>query len=91
MGSLHDQLAKAKRDEQEWKHWWPLATNQKKKVREELKAQIQELKEKLRSLEVEVVCEIRLKEQAQRASQIFRRAWEEKCGDMNTNKELASY
>ncbi|XP_050877860.1 uncharacterized protein LOC127081672 [Lathyrus oleraceus] len=47
LGSHHDQLAKAKRDGQEWKHWWDLATKQKKEVREELEAQIQELKEKL--------------------------------------------
>lgn len=47
LGSLHDQLAKAKRDGQEWKHWWDLATKQKKDVREELEAQIQKIKEQL--------------------------------------------
>ncbi|KAI5419895.1 hypothetical protein KIW84_043882 [Lathyrus oleraceus] len=91
LGSLHDQLAKAKRDGQKWKHWWDLATKQKNEVREELEAQIQELKEQLRSSEAEVVREKRLKEQAQRASQICPKSWEDKCDGLNTNKELASY
>ncbi|KAI5400524.1 hypothetical protein KIW84_065418 [Lathyrus oleraceus] len=91
LGSLHDELAKAKRDGQEWKRWWDLATKQKKEVREELEAQIQELKEQLQSSEAEVVRERRLKERAQRASQICPKAWEEKCDELNTNKELASY
>ncbi|KAI5431299.1 hypothetical protein KIW84_035465 [Lathyrus oleraceus] len=74
LGSLRDELAKAKRDGQEWKRWWDLATKQKKEVREELEAQIQGLKEQLRSSEAEVVRERRLKEQVQRTSQICPKA-----------------
>ncbi|KAI5387388.1 hypothetical protein KIW84_073497 [Lathyrus oleraceus] len=74
-----------------WKRLWDLATKKKKDVREELESQIQELKEQLRSSEAELVREKRLKEQAQRASQICPRAWEKKCDELNTNKELASY
>ncbi|KAI5438709.1 hypothetical protein KIW84_024437 [Lathyrus oleraceus] len=91
LGSLHDELAKAKRDGQEWKRWWDLATKQKKEVREELETQIQELKEQLRSSESEVVRERHLKERAQRAFQICPKAWEEKCDELNTNKDLTSY
>ncbi|XP_050877288.1 uncharacterized protein LOC127081040 [Lathyrus oleraceus] len=91
LGSLHDQLAKAKREGQKWKRLWDLATKQKKEVREELEAQIQELKEQLRSSKAEVVRENLLKERAQRASQICSKAWKEKCDELNTNKELASY
>lgn len=35
--------------------------------------------------------ERRLKEQVQRTSQICPKAWEEKCDEVNTHKELASY
>lgn len=35
--------------------------------------------------------ERRLKEQARRASQICPRAWNEKCDEMKTNKELTGY
>lgn len=47
LGSLHDQLDRAKTNGREWKCWWNLTTEQKKEVRERLEAQNQELKEKL--------------------------------------------
>lgn len=38
LGSLHDQLDKAKRVGQEWKRLWNLTTEQKKEERETLEA-----------------------------------------------------
>lgn len=49
LGSLHDQLDKPKRYRQDWKHWWNLATKQKKEVRERLEAQIRNVEELLQN------------------------------------------